>query len=257
MFNTLSDKIRKSFSETADQYDILASLQREIGRELILKLTKIPKVDAVLDVGCGTGYLTGKAKFFFPDARIVGMDFAQGMLDIAQEKHGGVEWVLADAQELPFPDGTFDLVVSNLAYQWVGDLDKAFTHAHRVLAPGGTFAATLFGFHTCDELFQSLALASDGALKFNRLPSTQKVDQVLLAAGFQEAKGDYERIKVQFNDMKELINWLKSIGANNLPREGYVGKEVLAKAATVYREKFPYHHGVCATFEVIWIHATK
>lgn len=257
MFEMLNNKIRKSFSETADQYDILASLHREIGRELILKLTKIPKVDAVLDVGCGTGYLTGKARYFFPDARVVGLDFAEGMLKVAQEKHENIEWVLADAQELSFADASFDIVISNLAYQWVADLPKAFGHVHRVLAPEGTFACTLFGFHTCDELFQSFDLASEGKLKFTRLPQLPEVEEALKQAGFVEPKVDYERIKVQFNDMKDLTNWLKSIGANNLPREGYAGKEVMARAAAIYQEKFPYHHGVCATFEVIWVHAQK
>ena len=64
MLIKLKDKIRKAFSEAADQYDILASLQREIGRELIKKIVRLPtgmpEARCILDVGCGTGYLTAK-----------------------------------------------------------------------------------------------------------------------------------------------------------------------------------------------------
>ena len=257
MFKALNEKIRKSFSDSAHEYDLMTSLHKEIGRELIHKVIKKPKADAVLDVGCGTGYLTAKAKFFFPGARIVGLDFAQGMLDVAREKHEGIEWVLADANHLPFGEAAFDIVISNLAYQWSANLAQSFAQASRVLGKDGVLACTLFGFHTCDELFQSLNLASNGQFKSARLPSAQGVEAVLGRAGFTHTKVDYERIKLEFKDLRELMDWLKSIGANNLTREGYIGKELMAKAAAIYREQFPYHTGICATFEVIWVYANK
>jgi malonyl-CoA O-methyltransferase len=253
MLNALNQRVRKAFSESADQYDILASLHREIGRELMARIIKHPKCGAFLDVGCGTGYLTAKAKSYFPDAKIVGLDFAPGMLKTAAEKHEGIEWVLGDAQALPFADKSFDIVVSNLAYQWVADLPKAFGHVNRVLRAEGVFTATLFGFFTCDELFTSFGIASQEKLKFTRLPKIEDVERALKQTGFTQTKVDYERIRIQFEDMWELMKWLKSIGANNLPHEGQTTKGIMSKAATIYRERYPYHHGVCATFEVVWI----
>ena len=130
---------------------------------------------------------------------------------------------MADGNHLPFSDGSFDIVISNLAYQWAEDLSRAFSEARRVLTPDGVLACTLFGYNTCQELFQSLDEAKAGALQFTRLPDESQVREALIVSGFKNPKVDSEQIKIEFKDMYELMAWLKSIGANHLPREGYLG----------------------------------
>jgi len=115
-------------------------------------------------VGCGTGYLTALLKGHFPKSQIIGLDFSKEMLKKAVTKHNGISWVLADGHRLPFSDGKFDLLISNLAYQWSGDLSRAFTEAGRVLSPNGRMICTLFGYNTCQELFQTLDEAKKGAM---------------------------------------------------------------------------------------------
>ena len=79
-------------------------------------------------------------------------DLAQAMLDFAQHrvKAGGVTWRLADAAALPFDDGSFDAVVCGFGLMFVPDKSKALAEARRVLTPGGTFLATVWG--ALDEL---------------------------------------------------------------------------------------------------------
>ena len=149
------ENIRRAFSEAAPQYDFLTDLHKEIGRELVQKMAPLENVTRILDVGTGTGYLAKKAKYYFPSAEVVGLDLAAGMLDVAQASTENLHFVEADAQTLPLRRETFDAVVSNLAYQWLDDLPKAFGQAHRVLTKGGKFYATVFGFFTLDEFFQS------------------------------------------------------------------------------------------------------
>ncbi len=257
MPQTINNKIQRAFSNSAGQYDLFARLHREIGEKLLAQVTKEPQVHALLDVGCGTGYLTALARNYFPHSRIVGLDFAEGMLKAAEQKYEDMEWVLGDAHSLPFPDGSFDILISNLAFQWAGDILRAFAQARRVLVPGGVLACTLFGFHTCDELFRSLDESKTGSLKFKRLPDEDQVIQALVKAGFKDPTVEHERIKVRFKDMYALLAWLKSIGANNLPREGYAGREVLNQAASIYDKRFADDRGVYATFEVIWAYARK
>ncbi len=254
MWQTLTNNIRRAFSESADQYDILTSLHKEIGRELVKKHVK-HQATTVLDVGCGTGYVANKAKFFYPDSRIIGLDIAEGMLTKAQETHEGIaiDWLQADAQQLPFKAGSIDIIFSNLAYQWAQDLPAAFKDARRVLSPKGLMAITMFGQRTCEELFFSLE--KTGINHIRRLASVEQCREALQAAGFDSATVDYELIKIQFKDMWELLNWLKAIGANQLPKEGTIGKNQLMQAGEYYQNHFQYHHGICATFEVIWIKA--
>ncbi len=257
MWTTFTNKVRKAFTDAADQYDILTSLHKEIGRELVKKVMKIDAA-RILDVGCGTGYAANKAKFFFPESTIVGLDLAEGMLAKAKQLHEGVpiEWLQADGQVLPFKTGAFDLIVSNLAYQWVVDLGAGFKEAHRTLSPRGTFAITMFGSQTCAELFDSLR-AVDPETKVNNLPALADVRTALHQAGFTNAKIDYELIKVQFRDVRELLGWLKAIGANRLSDDVFLGKNKLARLEEHYRINFPYGDGISAGFEVIWVHAQK
>jgi malonyl-CoA O-methyltransferase len=264
MLQITNNKIQRGFSRSAKSYDLYSGLHREIADKLFTQVVKERLPSALLDVGCGTGYLTVRFKDRFPQSKIVGLDFSPEMLEVARPKHEGIEWVLADSNNLPFPDGCFDVVVSNLAYQWAGDLSRAFSEAGRVLAPDGVLACTLFGFHTCRELFQSLDEAKAKALQFARLPGQARVLEALAASGFKDPKVNGEQIKIAFEDMYGLIDWLRSIGANNLPaspeggsRIEFLGPEAISRAASIYHKKFPYLQGVGATFEVIRVYVKR
>ncbi len=257
MIQAVNNKIRRRFSESAKRYDLFSGLHRDIADKLLAQVIKAPRPSALLDVGCGTGYLTALLKDHFPQCKIIGLDFSQEMLKVARSKYADIAWVLADGNNLPFSDGRFDILISNLAYQWMGNLARAFTEARRVLAPDGILACTLFGFNTCQELFQSLDEARAGTLQFIRLPDQSQVREALAISGFKNSQVDSQHIRIEFKDMHELIGWLKLIGANNLSRKGYLGPEAISKAAAIYRDKFFYLRGVGATFEVIRVYAKK
>ncbi len=258
MLNIFAQKVRRAFSDAADQYDILTSLHKEIGRELVKKVVKLD-APTIIDVGCGTGYVANKAKFFFPESKITGVDFAEGMIAKAKSLHEGIpiDWVCANATSLPFESNTVDLVLSNLAYQWVEDLRGAFIEAHRTLRTGGVINITLFGHRTCQELFESLSVV-DPNQNGRRLPSVKQVQEALISANFHEAKVDFELIKVEFKDLKDLLTWLKDIGANHLSDDPvFIGKSKFIQLQEYYSTHFPYNEGICASFEVIWIYAKK
>ena len=252
-----TNRIKQGFGGSAKDYDRFSGLHREIADKFFAQVVREQAPAALLDVGCGTGYLTAKLKCHFSQSKIIGLDFSREMLEVASHKHQGVGWVLADAHDLPFSDGCFDILTSNLSYQWAGDLSRAFREARRVLSPSGILACTLFGFRTCQELFQSLGEAKTTALQFIRLPDESQVREALTISGFENPGIECELIKKEFNGMRELMAWLKSIGANNLSREGYLGPEAMSRASDIYRRKFAYSKGVAATFEVIKVYAKK
>lgn len=262
MLRFIENKIRKAFSGAAMQYDILTSLHKEIGRDLSKRITKRPTSGRLLDIGMGTGWLTGRLTHYFPGVKVIGIDFAQGMLEKARKEEEPFEVVLANALAIPFQDDSFDVVVSNLAFQWISDLPKAFGECRRVLKPEGQLAISLFGRSTFQELFVSLehAAKTSGqteALKIARLASRGEIERSLAASGLKNVKTEFETIKVHFPDMFSLIQWIKKIGANRLPRQFFVGKDFLNTAnhyyTTYYKDKF----GVTATFEIVWITANK
>jgi SAM-dependent methyltransferase len=99
-----------------------------------------------LDAGCGTGALTGTVVAHAHPARVTGVDPSDGFLRSARAAVTGVEFVVGDAQDLPFPDDRFDVVVSGLALNFVADPARAAAEFARVTAPGGTVAAYVWDY---------------------------------------------------------------------------------------------------------------
>ena len=97
---------------------------------------------SVLEVAAGTGVVTRVLAATLPaSAAIVATDLNQGMLDQAAAVGTArpVEWRLADAMRLPFPDAAFDAVVCQFGAMFFPDKAGAFAEARRVLRPGGLF----------------------------------------------------------------------------------------------------------------------
>ena len=261
VFNLIDKKIRRAFSNAAVQYDVLSGLHKEIGRELVKKIEGRTQAHYILDIGMGTGWLTNRIKYHFPESVVVGMDFALGMIDVAKKNSEGTRLIAADALDLPFRNESFDVIVSNLVYQWVDDLPKGFEFCHQTLKKDGCLALTMFGFKTLEELFTSLEMSSEKESNeprsFPRLPSHEDIKTALQNSGFKNIATDYEHIKVHFPDMMSLLNWIKGIGANALKRDFFIGKEQLQRAEAYYSKHFRDPLGVRATFEVIWVQAEK
>ncbi len=252
--------IRQAFSNSAAHYEVLSGMQYEIGRELIKTLEWDETCERILDVGMGTGKLTNRMSHLCPGAQVVGVDFADGMVEEAKKKYESFAVVQADASALPFSDESYGAVFSNLAYQWVKDLPKAFAESRRVLKKNGKFRATLFGQRTLGELFTSLEKISGqngGAGKLQKLPDSALIQEALTAAGFRDIVVASEITKTHFDDLYSLLTWLKLIGANRTNLHFYIGPRYLAKVSEYYEKNFKGRWGVAASFEVIWIKGRK
>ena len=153
----------------------------------------------VLEIAAGTGVLTRHMSESLPRGSIVATDLNQPMLDQAAELgiSGRVEWRQADAQQLPFPDASFDLVVCQFGAMFFPDKVAAFREARRVLAPRGTYLFNVWDRievnEFADVITQTLAelIPADPPRFMARVPHGYHdlgvIERHLGLAGFQQA----------------------------------------------------------------------
>lgn len=158
----------------------------------VLELAQIQDGERVLDVGAGSGTFLVEAKKCYPHSEIIGIDPDKNILKIAQNKlkQAGIDAKLIEgyAQELPFPDATFDIVVSTLIFHHMPTPVKkqAIQEIHRVLKVKGRFLLVDFG--KPDALVETVLLnigsIFDGRENM-RANLTGRVPKLLKDAGFE------------------------------------------------------------------------
>lgn len=94
----------------------------------------------VLDLGCGTGRVLGELKLF--GAEVVAADISKEMLKSVEKKHPDVQTIVADAENLPFENESFDAVIATFLIVHLKDPQIAFDEIYRVLKDGGDFLLT-------------------------------------------------------------------------------------------------------------------
>jgi malonyl-CoA O-methyltransferase len=249
--------VRKSFDRASAAYEKSAVLQARVGDELLQRLDFFKlSPDVVVDLGSGTGRLTGELKRHYRRANVIALDIAPGMLREAR-KHMSFfrrfERVCADVRQLPFSDASVDIATSNLMLQWCGDLDAAFREVRRVLKPDGLFAFTTFGPDTLRELRAAWA-AVDGYSHVNTFIDMHDIGDALVRAGLTEPVLDVERVTLTYPDVLSLMRDLKVIGAHNVtagrPR-GLLGRGTLRRVEAAYE---PARRAglIPATYEVVY-----
>lgn len=251
--------IEQSFSKAADDYDKYTFLQKRIGAELIRRIDDDKKeYNLILDIGTGTGYLLRQLSLRYPCALLFGLDISFQMLLKAKAARIKGQFIQADAEELAAKLGGFDLAVSNLVYQWVSDLDKAFIQAWQVLDKRGKFYFTFFGRDTLSELKECLtAVKNKGG--FKNLPSKELVYRKLNASGFKGIEIVSLREEELFPDFFSLLKWLKLSGANRagVRFNGLAAGGVLNKMDKIYAHNFRHNGKVFASFEKVIVKAEK
>jgi malonyl-CoA O-methyltransferase len=253
-------QVRASFDRASTTYEATAVLQARVANEVLERLEPFHfKPSVVLDLGAGTGRLTGELKRRYRRALVIALDLAPGMLREArrhQQFFRRFERVCADATRLPLAAASVDVVVSSLMLQWCDPPDQAFTEVRRILKPDGFFAFSTFGPDTLKEL-RSAWIEADSAQTYNHVNhfvDMHDVGDALVRAGLSEPVLDVDRVQLTYPDTLTLMHDLKAIGAHNVtagrPR-GLVGRARLRRMQDAY-ESFRTEGKLPATYEVVY-----
>ena len=254
------EQARRAFERAAARYDEVAVLQREIGRRMLERLDYVrlqPRV--ILDAGCGTATTTMELAQRYPQARVVALDFAHGMLRHASGQGGwpvAPHWVCGDVEALPLASQSVDLVYSNAVLQWSTDLATTFAEFLRVLRPGGLLMFSTFGPDTLRELRAAWA-AVDGHSHVSLFADMHDIGDLLVETRFAEPVMDCERLTVTYHAVDDLMRDLKLLGAHNVTggrARGLTGRRRVNAMRAAY-ERFRRDGRLPATYEVVYGHA--
>jgi len=186
-----------------------AALRASLGCGNPTALAKLEPGEVVLDLGSGGGIdVLLSARRVGPTGKAYGLDMTDEMLALAGEnkRNSGltnVEFLKGEIEDIPLPDNTVDVIVSNCVINLSGDKDRVLREAFRVLKPGGRFAISdvVVRGEVPQEIRRSIELwvgCVAGAI------SETEYEQKLAAAGFESIDIEATRI-YDVDDAREFL----------------------------------------------------
>jgi malonyl-CoA O-methyltransferase len=253
--------LRRSFDRASTTYDAAAVLPTLV-RDLLLQRLDLTDLSPglIVDAGAGTGHAGRALKRRYPGAQVLAMDSSLGMLSAAGRQRSWLRpfaRLCADAERMPLPDGSVDLIVSNFMLQW-SDVDVALAEFRRVLAPRGFLTFTTLGPDTLRELRAAWARAgghhADCHTRVGHFLDMHDIGDALVRAGFAAPVLDVDRYTLTYADVRNLAADLKAVGARNAtmgrPR-GLTSPRRFAAMQSAY-EAFRVDGRLPATYEVVF-----
>lgn len=253
-------KVKQSFSTASTTYDGFAQLQRNIGKALLEACPVKNANDILLDLGCGTGFLTNELLRSAPHPKtLIALDMAWPMLQQARSKlakQDKVQYLCADAERVPIADQSMDGVFSNLALQWCRNPDALFADIKRIIKPGGQLVFSTFGPQTLHELKNAWAEVDDYC-HVNEFYSELQLKYSLELTGFRDVQIATKSYRPTYGSVLELMHELKSIGAHNVMsgRNKKMTTPTQLQNMLMAYEKYRFDNRIPATFVAILVSA--
>lgn len=212
-------RISDAFGAAAGRYDDHAGPQRfAAGLVADLAQRQNPSgVARILEIGCGTGFLTRDIQSRWPGAELVVTDLSPQML--ARTATGGLvagRFMTMDGEAPPFEGAWFDLILSSLAFQWFDDLEAACRRLVALLRPGGSLIFSTMG----QGSFARWRAAHVACGVQAGVPDYPSLDSLRAMLGrFDDAFAFDEDHRLGCGGGRGLVSHLKGIGAV-VPVEG-------------------------------------
>jgi malonyl-CoA O-methyltransferase len=248
--------VASRFNRSAETYDDHCRVQRLMADRLVVCLEGVAAPARILELGCGTGYLTSLLASRFPASKIVALDFAERMVEVARNRVRGslVDLDVADAESADFDPESFDLIVSNATIQWFDTPAGSLARLASALRSGGLMLHSTFGPGTFAELRS--VLRTDGL----PLRPADRWRSMLQDAGLTAGLCTTGRVTVTYPSAAGFLAELRATGATWRPN-GSDGPPLppglLRSALARYDAEFAAPGGVPVTYELLVVSGTR
>lgn len=207
--------VSAGFDRVAKHYEQNTFFEQQLCDDLASRLTLLSLAPhAVLDLGTSTGRTAAMLHRLFPQAKVTGVDFSPRMIEEAQKNYPQLHFSWSDASALPFQNQSFDLIVSNLLFPLIDDLEPVLTEAYRVLRPEGCLLFTTVGPDSFHELREAWLQVDQNAHIIPFL-DMHDVGDALIHSQFVEPVMDRDILTITYAELKTLFNELKLTGNRN------------------------------------------
>ncbi len=192
----------------------------------------------ILEVGCGSGLLWAKIASILPELHLTLTDISEGMLDAARhavapfEHLRLVETRTCDAQELPFDDNSFDVVVANHMLYHVPDRPRAIGELARVVRPGGVLMTATNGPRHLEQVSQaSREVFGWATMDFVDRRFGRSTGGQLLGASFAEVEWRDHSSALVCDEPEDVYNFIASSSAmqQSTPQQMQALRDVIAR----------------------------
>lgn len=199
------------------------------------------------DALCGVGGIGGIQKLVQVDMShdILYRDFEDTDNNYYNRRCSTYRIVTNTEEKLPFPDDTFDLVLSSISMHWVNNLDGLFREVKRILKPNGCFLFSTIGGATLNELGSSLILAEverTGGISSHIGPFVdfKDVGHLLNHTNYKLPTVDIDTITMSYPNIYVLMQHLQRMGEGNafIHRKSRINWGVFLAAACIYQDMF-------------------
>ena len=250
-------RIRRAFANASGHYNEFAQLQRMVAGKVLAHSQMDSLQGRILDIGCGTGFLTQHLRQCGGYQHLIALDMALPMLHKARQGLGqSVSYLCADAEALPIKNASLDVVFSSLALQWCLDLPAALADFRRVLKPGGRLVFATFGAQTLSELKHAWA-AVDSYRHVNDFYTSQQLRDFLTADAWRNVFIEQQVCCSHYTSVSHLMTELKGLGAKSVTggkNPHLTSKRALRQMIAAY-PTCAMTGGIRASFEIIWVKA--
>jgi malonyl-CoA O-methyltransferase len=242
---TDKDFIKRRFSASFREYELLAHTQREICGQLAAMQPAGLQPARILEVGAGTGFLTRLLTEACPGAHWILNDLAESSESYLEPYVGALrhEYLWGDAEAVDFPRG-LDLLASASTVQWFDDLPAFFAKCAAATAPGGLLALSTFG----EDNFMEIKALTGRGLEYPTLP---QLEAMLRAAGYRIEQSVQYTSRLQFASPADVQRHIRVTGVGMQDRKPWT-RGRLAEFAAGYAARFPHENGgVALTYHPI------
>ncbi|MEI4623645.1 malonyl-ACP O-methyltransferase BioC [Bacillus pfraonensis] len=259
--------LQKRFNGAAVSYDQYASVQKKMAQQLLFIMKKhyhnMSSI-RILELGCGTGYLTEQLAVSFPNAEIIAIDFAESMIAVAKTRNHveSVTFRCEDIEHLTLSE-SFDVIISSATFQWLNDLQTTLKNLYRYLFEGGLLLFSTFG----EQTFQELHTAFQSAKEEKNIQSSSSVGQRFLTREqlqdvCESITGDVHVSETcyieKFATVRGFLQSIRKVGATNSNVESYCqSPSIFRTMLRIYERDFTEEGKIVTTYHALFAYIEK